>query len=299
MTTATSKAAPQAAWTFDESIRDSLIVNAADARRQTGDTLFIDVRAGAETDLAEFEKAHIPGAVYANVRGAFAGPASAAQGSLPLPDIAALQQKVNEWGVGEDTEIIVYGPQPAFVARAWWVLKWAGLSHARLLDGGLEAWKIAGGSVQEGTPAQRAAASRAVTLTAGHLPSIEVDDVADAAERGILLDARDPASYAAGPAVEGQPPVGHIPGALNLPAAQAWDQDGKLRSPRELADLFAAAGVTPDSTSVTAYCGGGVLATYDVLALHSLGIRTSLYVGSWSQWSADPLRPRAHGNSPH
>lgn len=284
-------------WPTDTSIRDTLIVSAEQARRLGGDVLFVEVRAGADTDLADYRSGHIPGAVYASVREIFAGEGSPTAGSLPLPELEVLQARVAAWNVSDTTEIVVYGPQPAWVARGWWVLTWAGLSRVRLLDGGLDAWKAAGGALQQGDAPARAAAAKPVTLTAGHLPTIEVDDVAAAAERGILLDARDAASYAAGPAAAGQPPAGHIPGARNLPSSLAWDQNGKLRSQAELTDLFGSVGVAPAST-VTAYCGGGVAAAYDVLALRAVGIIAKLYVGSWSQYSSDPARPRANGMTP-
>jgi thiosulfate/3-mercaptopyruvate sulfurtransferase len=291
------KTAPKAVWPSGNSTRDGLIISAQDALRLKEDVLFLDVRAGADGDPAEYRKAHVPGAIYASVKEIFAGPASAAEGSLPLPRLDALQAHVAQWGISENTEIVVYGPHPAYVARAWWVLKWAGLPHVRLLDGGFDAWKDAGGIVQVGEAIARPPAGKPAVLSAGHLPSVEIADIETIAERGILLDARDPSAYTAGPAVSGQPPAGHIPGARNLPAALAWDQKGKLRSQHELVDLFGTVGVEPES-EVTSSCGGGVLGAYEVLALNAIGVRAALYVGSWSQWSADPARPRAHGQAP-
>lgn len=281
-------------WPANDGTRNEHIIGADDARRLKGDVLFVEVRAGAETDLADYRKGHIPSAVFGNVREIFAGPGSPTLGSLPLPQLDVLQSRVAAWGIGQETQIVVYGPQPAWVARGWWVLKWAGLKHVRLLDGGVEAWKDAGGALEEGDPSARAPASAPVALSAGHLPTIDIADVEGATQAGLLIDARDVAAYAAAPAAAGQPPAGHIPGAKNVPASLAWDQKGKLRSREELIDLFGSVGVTPTS-DVTSYCGGGVLAAYEVLALRSIGIPAKLYVGSWSQWSADPARARANG----
>ena len=284
-------------WPSDATIRNALIIGADEARRLKGDVLFVEVRAGSDTDQQDFRNSHIPGAVYGNVKEIFAGQGSATEGSLPLPRLEILQARIGDWGVGEQTEIVVYGPQPAWAARGWWVLKWAGLTRVRLLDGGVEAWKEAGGTLEAGEEQTRSAAAKPAKLSAGNLPSIEVAAVGQVAESGTLLDARDTASYAAGPAAPGQPPAGHIPGARNLPASLAWDQKGRLRSQAELVELFSSVGVEPAS-DVTAYCGGGVLAAYDVLALHSVGVPAKLYVGSWSQWSSDPARGRAYGPSP-
>lgn len=277
-------------------LRAGLVIDASEALRRKSEIFFLDVRGGTQSDLLDYEREHLPGAVYASVKEVFAAPASVERGNLPLPDIDALQKHVNQWGVGADADIVVYGTHPAIVARGWWVLRWAGLSRVRFLNGGLDAWIAAGGPVQAGASPHRDP-KYVVTLTGGHLPTVDANGAADIAAGGVLIDGRSASAFAGGADGRSNSAPGHIPGAWSFPASQAWDDDGKLRSAEELIIVTNSIGIAPN-TEIAAYCGSGVLAAYTVLALLSLGITASLYVGSWSQWSADPDRPRAYGDIP-
>lgn len=147
----------------------------------------------------------------------------------------------------------MYATVPAWVTRAWWVLRWAGLT-ARVLDGGLAAWEEAGGPVSD-VPDAPAAVPETLRLAAGGAPEIDLEVLRAILGRIRLIDARDPAAFAAG----------HIPGAINVPSPVFWDVAGKLRSPEDLRSILAGAGVNPGEEVIT-YCGGGVLATYAALA---------------------------------
>lgn len=246
------------------------------------DRLFIEARLGADPDeeYQNYLDNHIHGAVYAQIREVFASPPTSTSGSLPLPALSELQRTLRHWQVGPETEIIVYGPSPALAARAWWTLRWAGLSKVRLLDGGLRAWTSAGGPVAQGTfvPAKRRSAEELV-LQADSLPQIQVSEMEQLPESVVLIDARDESAYLAG----------HIPLARNLPASELWTPSGALRTVDEVRGLFESVGVT-ENADVVVYCGGGVLSALEVLLLQALGVQPRLYVGSWSEWGRSPAR---------
>ena len=132
----------------------------------------------------------------------------------------------------------------------------------------------------------------------GQLPVIDADGAARLAEIGILLDARAPARYRG----ETEPVdrvAGHIPGALSAPTAENVTTDGTFRPAADLRDRFASLGIAPgDEQAVGVYCGSGVTAAHEVLALALAGVPAALYVGSWSGWVADPVRPVATGPRP-
>lgn len=256
----------------------------------------LDVRwaLGRSDGREAYQAGHIPGAVYVDLETELAGPASPAEGRHPLPSLESLQDSARSWGVRAGVPVIVYdavGGQSA--ARAWWLLRWAGLDDVRILDGGIDAWTARGGELERGDVV---VPESQITLSAGHLPVLDADAAAELAAQGLLLDAR------AGERFRGEvepvdPQAGHVPGARSAPTAQTLGPDGRLRPARELVSYFAEAGVHPVRTDapVGVYCGSGVTASHEVAVLASLGIDAALYPGSWSQWSNDPHRPVATG----
>ncbi|MFW7344845.1 MAG: sulfurtransferase [Pigmentiphaga sp.] len=250
--------------------------------RPNDDRLFVDVRLGdPEIEYRAYRDGHIFGAVHGQIRDAFAAEPTPASGNLPLPGLGQLADTLRNWGVGRDTEIVVYGPTPALAARGWWVLRWAGLARVFLLDGGLKAWIAAGGALARGDESHRRRLPEVLSLAGGHLPQIEVDEVERLPDGAVLVDARDEASYLAG----------HIPGARHLAASEFWTPSGRLRPAGERARLLAQAGLEPGDEAVV-YCGGGVLSALVAMAMADAGIRPRLYVGSWSEWNKDPERMR-------
>jgi len=176
-------------------------------------------------------------------------------------------------------------------ARAWWVLRWAGI-RARVLDGGLPAWVDVGGALEAGDEVSWAVS--APKLTPGHLPTLTADEAAAQARRGVLLDARAPQRYR-GEVEPLDPRAGHVPGALNVPAAGLFSDSGTLLPDGQLRGAFR--GLTA-SAGVAAYCGSGASAAQNVLALAVLDVEAALFPGSWSAWSNDPQRPAATGPLP-
>jgi thiosulfate/3-mercaptopyruvate sulfurtransferase len=224
-------------------------------------------------------------------------------------------------GVSRGSRVVAYDDDTgAVAARAWWLLRWAGLPADRvaLLDGGFRAW------VAEGLPVTAAPTRTApgdVVVRPGGMPVVDADGAAELARHGVLLDARAGARYR-GEIEPVDARAGHVPGARNAPATEHLGADGRWFRPDAVAAHYAALGVgghdggaaqpgaiarpepgDPSGAGVGAYCGSGVNATAVVLALEYAGLRSStypaaLYAGSWSQWSADPRRPVATGSAP-
>lgn len=224
---------------------------------------------------------HVPGAVYADLDTELAGVGEASEGRHPLPTIDDLQAAARRWGIGTGATVVVYdGGGNLAAARAWWLLRWAGIADVRLLDGAWPAWLAAGGEVATDdvrpTPGD-------VVLTPGHLPTAEPDEIA--AWGGVLIDARAPERFR-GESEPVDPKAGHVPGARNLPTPGNLDPDGRFLAPEQLRARFAGVGAgEPGTGPVAAYCGSGIHAAHTVAALALAGIDATLFPGSWSQWS--------------
>ncbi len=240
-----------------------------------------------------YAAAHLPGARFLDLDTDLAGPPGAG-GRHPLPDVAVLQRAVRRVGVEPTSQVVVYDQRTSLAAaRAWWTLRWAGLQDVRVLDGGLAAWTSAGLPVTTVLPQ---VAEGTVVLSPGHRPVLGPGDVERVARDGILLDSRAPERYA-GDVEPLDAVAGHIPGARNAPMAQQLQPDGRLLPAARLRDYFRALGVT-DQIAVGTSCGSGVTAAHTALALDEAGFDAAVYVGSWSEWVADPARPVATGADP-
>lgn len=255
------------------------------------DIVLLDVQytlTGDGPDL--YAAGHLPRAPFVDLDAVLAGEPGDG-GRHPLPDPAVLQAGLRDAGVDDDSRVVVYDQATSLAAaRAWWVLRWAGLTDVRVLDGGLVGWQAAGGAVST-EPVSPTKGS--VTVRPGSLPVLDADGAAALAVRGVLVDARAPERYR-GEVEPIDPVAGHVPGAVNVPMGGLTTGDGGLRTRDELRERFAAAGVD-GTTPVGSYCGSGVTAAHTALALHEIGIEASVYVGSWSHWVTDPDRPVATG----
>ncbi|MEU3455993.1 sulfurtransferase [Micromonospora sp. NPDC006766] len=243
----------------------------------------------------DYVAGHLPGAVFVDLDTELCGRPGAA-GRHPLPDPAALQAALRAAGVRTGHPVVVYdGGDGMSAARAWWTLRWAGHRAVRVLHGGFPAWVAAGLPVSTSAPTP---VPGDVTVTPGELPVLDAGEAARlaAADAGVLLDVR------AAPRFRGEtepidPVAGHVPGAVNLPAPE-YVTDGRFPAAEALRRRFADAGVAEDEP-VGAYCGSGVTAAQAILALHLAGRPdAALYVGSWSDWVADPDRPVATDGTP-
>jgi thiosulfate/3-mercaptopyruvate sulfurtransferase len=284
-----------------------VLISADRLARSLGDgecPVLLDVRwkLGGPPGEEAYAAGHVPGAVFTSLDGDLAAPAgSGAGGRHPLPEPDAFTAAMRRLGVRPDRLVIVYDDADSMAAaRAWWLLRYFGHPAVRVLDGGFRAWAAAGHPVERG---ELTTAPEAGSFTAdpGHLPLLDAGGAMALAAGGVLLDARAAERYR-GEAEPVDPVAGHIPGAVSAPTAQNVNPDGTFRPPGELAARFAALGVpasvvpgTAAPVTVGAYCGSGVTAAHEVLALALAGIPAALYAGSWSQWITDPARPVATG----
>ncbi|TQN42463.1 thiosulfate/3-mercaptopyruvate sulfurtransferase [Blastococcus colisei] len=258
--------------------------------------VLLDVRwaLGDDRGRERYLEGHLPGAVFVDLETELAGPPSAAEGRHPLPSSQRLQAAARRWGISDGDTVVAYDATGGLAAaRAWWLLRWGGLTDVRLLDGGLDAWRRAGGTVEAGAVVP---GPGEVTLTGDGMPVLSIDEAAALPSSGVLLDARAGERYRG----ETEPVdlrAGHVPGAVSAPTTENLTPDGTFRSPAELRERFAALGARPGGT-VGVYCGSGVTAAHEVAALSAAGIEAALWPGSWSQWSADPTRETATGPGP-
>jgi thiosulfate/3-mercaptopyruvate sulfurtransferase len=265
------------------------LISVAELAAELAAFTILDVRykLGGPPGPAALAAGHVPGAVYVDLDRDLAAPAGKG-GRHPLPDAPAFAAAMRGAGVSNARPVVVYDDWEARAAgRAWWLLRYFGHANVRVLDGGWAAWRAAG------QPVSTAAAVPPIgdfVATPGGRPVVEAADVPAA---GVLIDARAPERFR-GDVEPVDPVAGHIPGAVNVPTAANLDAGGRFRAPAELASLYAAVGAVPGA-DVAVYCGSGVTAAHDVLALELAGVRAKLYPGSWSGWITDPSRPIARG----
>ena len=233
---------------------------------------------------------HIPGAVFVDLDTALSGPPGAG-GRHPLPEAEVFADAMRAAGVSSGRPVVVYDAgSSGSAARAWWLLRYFGHPRVRVLDGGFSGWLAAGYAIER--DATRVEAGDFVAR-AGGMPLLDADAAAAVARAGVLIDARASERFR-GESEPIDPVAGHIPQAVNVPATEVVDATGRFRSPDALRARFSDAGVD-SGASVGAYCGSGVAASHQVLALSLAGIPAALYVGSWSDWITDPARPVATG----
>ncbi|MGY1662058.1 sulfurtransferase [Geodermatophilus sp. SYSU D00705] len=258
------------------------------------EAVLLDVRwaLGDPRGREHYLAGHLPGAVFVDLESELSGPPSAAEGRHPLPSVQRLQGAARRWGVSDGDRVVVYDDAGGLAAaRAWWLLRWGGLTDVRLLDGGLAAWSRAGGPLDTGDVVPEPGD---VTLRGGGMPVLSIDEAAAVpGAGGVLLDARAGERYR-GEVEPVDPRAGHVPGALSAPTTENLDGDGRFLPAAVLAARFAGLGVAP-GRPVAAYCGSGISAAHEVAALAVTGVEAALWPGSWSQWSNDPARPAATG----
>jgi thiosulfate/3-mercaptopyruvate sulfurtransferase len=265
----------------------------------------LDVRwkLGGPPGRAEYRRGHLPGAVYVDLDTELAGHGAPTDGRHPLPAPADLQAAARRWGLGDGDAVVVYDDLGNLsAARAWWLLRNAGVREVWLLDGGLAAWRAEGLPVVAG---EEPVPTGSVNLTVGALPTLDTDAAAALARNGVLLDARAAERYR-GDVEPIDPRAGHIPGAVSAPTGGNLDADGRFLPAAELRARFEALGVRagapagePDdepAVDVGVYCGSGVTAAHEAVALTLAGFTPALYPGSWSQWANLPDRPVATGD---
>ena len=241
--------------------------------------------------LADYLAGHLPGARFVDLDRDLAGPPGRGRGRHPLPAAADFGAAMRRAGVSVRRPVVVYDAGGGLsAARAWWLLRYFGHPDVRLLDGGHAAWVAAALPTSTDEPQ---AEEGDFTAVPGGMPVLDAASAAQLARDATLLDARAAERYR-GEAEPVDPVAGHIPGARSAPTTDNLAPGGRFLAAATLRDRFAAAGVRADAP-VGAYCGSGVTAAHEVLALEIAGIPAALYPGSWSEWVSDPARPVATG----
>lgn len=275
--------------------------NALHARLEQPDLLILDCRFALDDPTYgqhSYDEGHIAGAQFADLERDLSGPISrGVTGRHPLPQPAALLERLRQWGLDNASEVVLYDDGPgAFAARAWWLLAWLGKREGvYLLDGGLKAWREAGLQL---TRIQ-------LSATPGDFQG-QVDDSLLVSAKQLqqrlhspdltLLDAR------ALPRFRGEvepldPVAGHIPGAQCAAFTDNLDSTGRFLPAEQLRQRFAAQLKQRPANELVAYCGSGVTACHNLFALCLAGYPLApLYAGSWSEWITDPSRPVATGD---
>jgi len=252
-------------------------------------------RLGGPAGRELYEAGHVPGAAFVDLDRDLAAPPGPG-GRHPMPAAGAFETAMRRAGVRDGQLVVVYDDADSTAAaRAWWLLRYFGHDQVLVLDGGFRAWTAAAGPVERGQ-VETGAPPGDFRARPGRLGLLDADAAAALAGDGILLDARSAERYR-GEAEHVDPVAGHIPGAVSAPTAANVHPDGTFRPAAELAERFGSLGAA-DGRPVAAYCGSGVTAAHEVLALTLAGIPASLYLGSWSDWITDPARPVATGPTP-
>jgi thiosulfate/3-mercaptopyruvate sulfurtransferase len=255
-------------------------------------TTLLDVRwsLNGPPGIDEYLKGHLPGAVFVDLdRELSAAPGPA--GRHPLPDAWSFTAAMRNAGVSRSRPVVVYDAGNSMAAaRAWWLLRYFGHGRVAVLDGGLAAWTAVGYPV---STQPLVAGHGDFVATPGGMPLVDAAGAARLADAGVLLDSRAPDRYS-GESEPVDPVAGHIPGARNRPTTANLDEAGRFLAPHALEAAFRGLGID-GGAQVGAYCGSGVSAAHQVLALELAGYPAALYVGSWSEWITDPSRPVALG----
>lgn len=260
------------------------------------DWVFVDCRFDIKDPARcerEYAQVHISGAVYAHLDRDLSGPVTPGRtGRHPLPAPAALVRALSGWGIDAKTQVVAYDESNGAMAaaRLWWLLKWAGHDAVAVLDGGFKQWCAEGLSYSTGVETRqprefRAAFRRHMAVDADGVGAILNDPA------WVVLDARSTDRYRGlGETID--PVAGHIKGAVSAPYASNLTAEGLFRAPQELAVQFDTVMKGRDSAHTVVYCGSGVTAAHDVLAIAYAGRgMPRLYPGSWSEWITDPSRP--------
>mgnify|MGYP001942001071 FL=1 len=246
---------------------------------------------------SKFQSEHIPTAVFCDPASQLAGMPGSAYGRNPIPPIETVNQAAESWGIEPGRPIFIYDSGNClFAARAWWVLRWAGIEDVHILDGGFARWD--GGGFPTVAGPGSVVVPRVVQTTPDSLPTADIDEVR--AFEGLLIDARSKNRF------DGRREVldlraGHIPGAVNLPVAELFDEPGdgdavRVKDTDEICSRLAEVGVTDetDPAAAIAYSGSGNHSALMLAAMAHAGLPVlTHYVGGWSQWSANRENPVA------
>jgi len=268
------------------------LIDALTLQENLGDSSWavVDCRfslADPEAGRRAYLEAHIPGAIYAHLDNDLSNPPTTDHGRHPLPPPETLVARFGRMGIGPNTQVVAYDDANGMIAsRLWWMLRYMGHTAVAVLDGGWPAWETAGLPTRSGEETRETAVFQGEPRRDWLVLINEVPDVP------LLVDSRDAARYR-GELETIDPVAGHIPGAVNYYYQANWTADGRYRPPAELRAQFDALLNKTPPEQATFYCGSGVSACVNLLAMAHAGLGNGrLYAGSWSEWCRDPDRPK-------
>lgn len=236
---------------------------------------------------------HLPGAMFCNPLQHLAGTPSRARGRNPMPGLAALQRSFYNWGITEGRPVVIYDAgRNIYAARAWWILRWAGVENVKILNGGTSQWEKAGGDVAGGIGALRGRGDFKVRPRS--MPELYIDEIDVWCHDRMLVDCRDPERFR-GVREPFDHQAGHIPSAVNIPVASLLDEEGKVLGGAQLREIFASHSID-EKTELTVHSGSGLDSALFLAAMDEAGLPVGRhFVGGWSQWSASSSRKIARG----
>jgi thiosulfate/3-mercaptopyruvate sulfurtransferase len=249
----------------------------------------------ARPELGEqqYREGHIPGALFAHLDRDLSGKKTGKNGRHPLPEPQDFERWLEKTGLTPKDQVVCYDAGPgSMAARLWWMLRWIGHDKVAVLDGGFAKWMKEGREVTIDVP----------LFTPLNYPikarkdlAVDVATVQRNLKNSFLLDARAPARYR-GEQEPIDPVAGRIPGAKNRFNMDSLTPDGTFKPASALKNEFEAVLEGRSPSDVVHYCGSGVAACHNLLAMEHAGLKGGkLYAGSWSEWSADPIRPQERG----
>lgn len=246
---------------------------------------------------SEYRTAHVPGAAYAHLDRDLSGVKTDTNGRHPMPDWTTFAARAGGWGIGSGVQVVAYDQQNGmYASRLWWMLRYLGHDAVAVLDGSFRKWVA---EARETGSGEETHAPRTFTPAPRREWLLTVEDVARrlGAPDQLLLDARAPERFA-GQSETLDKVAGHIPGAKNYFFQRNLAPDATFLAPTELRAQLTAVVGDRDPSQIVCYCGSGVTACHNLLALEHAGLRGArLYAGSWSEWSADPARPVERGGA--
>jgi thiosulfate/3-mercaptopyruvate sulfurtransferase len=260
-------------------------------------TVIFDCRhelTNSEYGINNYEKGHIPNAIFASMDKSLSQKTNGKNGRHPLPELSTFTNWLGVCGVTQSTQVVAYDDAGgAYASRLWWLLKWLGHDAVAVLNGGLQAWINQGENLALDTPNQDSCETfepelRAILVDSDFILK-HLDD-----EQTLVVDARSNDRFH-GQNESIDPIAGHIPGAINRFFKDNLDSTGKFLASKDLKEAFE--GILGDNLDKTIIhqCGSGVTACHNLLAMEVAGIKNSkLYPGSWSEWISDPSRPIAN-----
>lgn len=262
------------------------------------DWVIVDCRfslADSQAGGAAYRHGHIPNARYADLNKDLSSAVTSQTGRHPLPDFRLLAKKLGNWGIGNNSQVVVYDDMGgAMAGRLWWLLRCLGHEKVAVLDGGIKHWQKQGFALTTALPRIKPTVFRPYLNTELWLDAVQVEN--RLAQKSIcLIDARTPERFR-GEQEPIDPVAGHIPGALNRALQLNLDSQGLFLSAEQLRNQFKKLIGACAPEQVVHNCGSGVTACHNILAMEHAGLTGSkLYAGSWSEWISNKNRGVAKG----